>query len=131
VPRGSAETPSAADVSIEPALTSRVEQIDNAEDSLPAGDATTPTAVVDIDQLQLEGLASPILERLPVFTPGATAVQVDQPTPASSVDRRSLRQSRIVMYAVIVALALLVVAGVAYFAGRSAQTPSTPTGQLP
>jgi len=131
VPRESAETPSAADVSIEPALTSRVEQIDNAEDSLPAGDATTPTAVVDIDQLQLEGLASPILERLPVFTPGATAVHVDQPTPASSVDRRSLRQSRIVMYAVIVALALLVVAGVAYFAGRSAQTPSTPTGQLP
>jgi hypothetical protein len=131
VPPESAETPSAADVSIEPALTARVEQIDNAEDSLPAGDATTPTEVVDIDQLQLEGLAPPILERLPVFTPSATAVQVDQPTPASSVVRPSLRQSRIVMYAVIVALALLVVAGVAYFAGRSAQTPSTPTGQLP
>jgi hypothetical protein len=131
VPPESAETPSAADVSIEPALTARVEQIDNAEDSLPAGDATTPTEVVDIDQLQLEGLAPPILERLPVFTPSASAVQVDQPTPASSVVRPSLRQSRIVMYAVIVALALLVVAGVAYFAGRSAQTPSTPTGQLP
>jgi hypothetical protein len=35
------------------------------------------------------------------------------------------------MYGLIVTLALLVVAGVAYFAGRSAQTPTTPTGQLP
>jgi hypothetical protein len=36
-----------------------------------------------------------------------------------------------VIYVVVAALALLVVAGVAYFAGRSAQAPSTPTGQLP
>jgi hypothetical protein len=35
------------------------------------------------------------------------------------------------MYVVVAALALLVVAGVAYFAGRSAQASSTPTGQLP
>lgn len=131
LPRGSADAPSAADVSIEPASTSQVQQVDNAEDSVPAGDATPAAAVVDIDQLQLEGLAPPILERLPVFTPGPTAVQVDQPTSASSVVHRSRRQSRIVMYGVIVALALLVVAGVAYFVGRSAQTPSTPTGQLP
>ncbi len=130
LPRENAETPSVADVSIESALTSRVEQVDNAQDSSLGGDATTPAAVVDIDQLQLEGLTPPIPERLPVFTPGAAAAQVD-PTPPSSVVHRSRRQSRMVMYGVIVALALLVVAGVAYFAGRSAQTPNTPTGQLP
>jgi hypothetical protein len=88
-----------------------------------------PAPVVDIDQLQLEGLAPPIPEPLPVFTPATASAHVDQPTP--SVVHRSRRQSRIVMYGLIVTLALLVVAGVAYFAGRSAQTPTTPTGQLP
>jgi hypothetical protein len=131
VVHGSAETHLAADVSIEPELTSRVEQGDSAQDRSPAGDATTPAPVVDIDQLQLEGLAPPIPERLPVFTPGTASAQVDQPTPSSIVVHRTRRQSRIVMYGLIVALALLVVASVAYFAGRSAQTPSTPTGQLP
>jgi hypothetical protein len=127
--RGSAGTHSADDVSTEPELSSRGEQGDSAQDASAAGDATTPAPVVDIDQLQLEGLAPPIPEPLPVFTPGTASAQVDQPTP--SVVHRSRHQSRIVMYGLIVALALLVVASVAYFAGRSAQTPSTPTGQLP
>jgi hypothetical protein len=128
---GSADTHSAADVSIEPALASGVEPVDNAQDASPAGDATTPAPVVDIDQLQLDGLAPPIPERLPVFTPSTAHAQADQPTPASSAVPRSRRQPRIVMYVVVAALALLVVAGVAYFAGRSAQASSTPTGQLP
>lgn len=126
---GSAGTQAAADVSIEPELTSHGEQGGSTQDASPAGDATTPAPVVDIDQLQLEGLAPPIPEPLPVFTPATASAHVDQPTP--SVVHRSRRQSRIVMYGLIVTLALLVVAGVAYFAGRSAQTPTTPTGQLP
>jgi hypothetical protein len=127
--RGSAGTQSAADVSTEPELTSHGERGDRAQDASLAGDATMPAPVVDIDQLQLEGLAPLIPEPLPVFTPATASAQVDQPTP--SVVHPSRRQSRIVMYGLIVTLALLVVAGVAYFAGRSAQTPSTPTGQLP
>ncbi len=129
------DTHSADDVSIEAAPTFRDEPVDGVRDSSRAGEGTTPgttpASVIDVDQLQLDGLAPRTPERLPVFTPSAAAAQVEQPTPASSVVHRSRRQSRIVIYGVIVALALLVVAGVAYFAGRSAQTPSTPTGQLP
>ncbi len=131
VARESADTHTLAEVSIEPALTSRVEHADSPQDSSPAGDATTPPLVVDVNQLQLDGLAPPIPEPLPVFTPGIAAAHVDQPIPALNGVQRPRRQSRMVLYGVIAALALLVVAGVAYFAGRSAQSPSTPTGQLP
>jgi hypothetical protein len=103
------------------------------ESSVAADEKATPA--VDIDQLQLEGLAPAIPERLPIFTPNTAAAPVDQPIPASGVVPgvvpRSPRQSRIVMYVVAAALALLVVAGVAYFAGRSAQASNAPTGQLP
>jgi hypothetical protein len=36
-----------------------------------------------------------------------------------------------VMYVLVAAMALLVVAGAAYFIGRSAQMPSAPTAQSP
>ena len=94
------------------------------------GDATTAAPVVDINQLQLEGLAPPTAGRLPIFTPSTAAARIDEPPAASGVPR-SRRQSRIAMYVVVAALALLVVAGVAYFAGRSAQATTAPTGQLP
>ena len=95
------------------------------------GDATIPAPAADIDQLQLEGLAPAIPERFPTFTPSTATARVDQSNPASSGSPRSRRQSRIAMYVVVAALALIVVAGVAYFAGRSAQATTTPTGQLP
>ena len=131
LPTGSADTHSADDVSIEVAPTSRDDPVDGVGDSSPTGEGPTPASVVDIDQLQLDGLAPSIPERLPVFTPSTAAALADQPARASSAVPRSRRQSRIVMYVVVAALALLVVAGVAYFAGRSAQASSTPTGQLP
>jgi len=128
-PSASADKHSSVDVPIEAPPTSRDERVDGARDSSVAGDATTPAAVADTDQLQLDGLAAPILERLPTATPSTAAVHVEQQT--ASVVPRSSRQSRLVMYVVVAALALLVVAGVAYFVGRSAQAPTTPTGQLP
>jgi len=128
---GNSDTHSAVDISIEAASTSRGEQVDNAEDSSHAGDATTPVPVVDIDQLQLDGLAPPFPERLPIFTPSTAAAPANQTTPASSAVPRLGRQPRMLMYVVVAALALLVVAGVAYFVGRSAQASSAPTGQLP
>jgi len=97
----------------------------------PAADAATPPVVVDIDQLQLEGLAPPFPERLPIFTPSPAAPAVAQPTPAPATAPSARRQSRILVYVLVAAVALLIVAGAAYFVGRSAQTPNTPTGQLP
>jgi len=99
---------------------------------VPPGDVTPPE-VMDIDQLHLEGMAPPIPERLPIFH-ALIERSASAPAPAGtspSGATPSSRQSRIVMYVLIAAAALLIVAGVAYFAGRSAQTPSTPTGQLP
>ncbi|HEY2163574.1 MAG TPA: hypothetical protein VGH04_06280 [Gemmatimonadaceae bacterium] len=136
LPTGSAHTHAADDVSTETGPTSPAGDghVGGGEESSAAADETT-TPAVDIDQLQLEGLAPSILERLPIFTPNGAGAQVDQPIPASGVvsgvSPRSRRQSRIVMYVVAAALALFVVAGVAYFAGRSAQASNTPTGQLP
>ncbi len=128
---GSADTHVDPDVSVEAAPTSRDEQVDGARDSSATGDATTAAPIADINQLQLEGLAAPTPERLPIFTPSTAAARIDEPSPASSGVPRSRRQSRIAMYVVVAALALLVVAGVAYFAGRSAQATTAPTGQLP
>jgi hypothetical protein len=119
------------DVSVEAAPTSRDEQADGARDSSVTGDATTAVPIADINQLQLEGLAPPTPGRLPIFTPSTAAARIDEPSPASSGVPRSRRQSRIAMYVVVAALALLVVAGVAYFAGRSAQATTAPTRQLP
>jgi hypothetical protein len=136
LPTGSAHTHAADDVSTETGPTSPAGDghVGGGEESSAAADETT-TPAVDIDQLQLEGLAPSILERLPIFTPNGAGAQVDQPIPASgvvsAVGPRSRRQSRIVMYVVAAALALFVVAGVAYFAGRSAQASNAPTGQLP
>jgi hypothetical protein len=130
LPTGSAEAHAAPDV--------REVHVGSAKESSVAADETA-TPAVDIDQLQLDGLAPAIPERPPILTPNDAAARVDQPGPASAavpsvvpaVAPRSLRQSRIVMYVVAAALALLVVAGVAYFAGRSAQASNAPTGQLP
>jgi hypothetical protein len=131
LPTGGADARSAADASTATGPTSPDGHVGGAEESPVASDETTPA--VDIDQLQLEGLAPPIPERLPIFTPNTAAPLVDQPVSGvvSSVAPQSSRQSRIVMYVVAAALALLVVAGVAYFAGRSAQASNAPTGQLP
>jgi hypothetical protein len=129
-PTESADKHSAPDVSIDPQPTSRNEHTGGTGDFSVTRDATTPAPVADIDQLQLDGLAA-ISERFPTLTPSTAAARVDQSNPASSGVPRSRRQSRIAMYVVVAALALIVVAGVAYFAGRSAQATTTPTGQLP
>jgi hypothetical protein len=138
LPTGRAEAHAAPDVSNETGPTPREVHVGSTEESSVAADETA-TPAVDIDQLQLDGLAPAIPEWLPILTPNAAAAKVDQPVPASAVvpsvvpgvAPRSPRQSRIVMYVVAAALALLVVAGVAYFAGRSAQASNAPTGQLP
>jgi hypothetical protein len=99
------------------------------------GDAASPP--IDINQLHLEGMAPSIPERLPIFTPLPSPVsspkaQSDVPQSAASAAAPQPRgQSRLVMYVLAAAVALLLVAGVAYFVGRSAQTPNAPTGQSP
>jgi len=106
----------------------------------PADGAPTPESVVDIDQLHLDGIAPP-LERLPIFTPTPSSVPTQEATPApkaagtptqaTPTTMPAHRQSRFVVYALVAAVALLLVAGVAYFIGRSEQSPNAPTGQLP
>ncbi len=97
----------------------------------------------DLNQLNFEGLAPPPPERLPIFTPTpASTIAVSttpsdptpsnptpsNPTPTTAAPRG---QSRITMYVIAVAIVILVVAGVAYVMGRSAQTPNAPSEQLP
>jgi len=109
--------------------------VENGEGALPADESGQPPAIVDIDQLHLDGMSPPVSERLPIFTPTPASTPIAQPTAprSESVDAapRSRGQSRTVVYILVAAVALLLVAGAAYFAGRSAQTPSAPTGQLP
>lgn len=97
------------------------------------GDAASPP--VDINQLHLDGMAPPTPERLPIFTPtpvsSPAAQPAAQPAAPPSGASRPHRQSRMVMYVLVAAIALLVVAGAAYLIGRSAQTPSAPTAQSP
>ena len=93
----------------------------------------------DLNQLHFEGLAPPPPERLPISTPTpqatiAVSTTPSNPTPSIPTPTTAAaprRQSRIAMYVIAVAIVILVVAGVAYVMGRSAQTPNAPTEQLP
>lgn len=107
----------------------------NGQGAGPGDESAQPPVITDIDQLHLDGMSPPIAARLPIFTPAPASTPVAQPIvqrrEAVDVAPRSSGQSRIVMYVIVAAVALLLVAGAAYFAGRSAQAPSTPAGQLP
>ena len=97
------------------------------------GEAASPP--VDTSQLHLDGMAPPAPERLPILTPTPVSSPSAQPIAAPAAPpigaSQPHRQSRIVMYIVVAAIALLVVAAAAYFVGRSAQTASAPTAQSP
>jgi hypothetical protein len=93
--------------------------------------------VEDRTQLHLDGMAPAGQERLPLFTPGPTTTPVAEQTaaptfaPAPSVMPEHRARSRYTIYILLVIVALVVVAGLAYLAGRSAHAPSAPTEQLP
>jgi hypothetical protein len=100
----------------------------------PTDDSATAEPIVDLNQLHLEGLAPATPERLPIFTPTSdSAPAVAPPAPATTTPAATPARgrSRLVVYVLVAAVALLLVAGIAYFAGRSAQSPSAPTGQVP
>jgi hypothetical protein len=91
-------------------------------------------AYVDLNQLHFEGLAPAPPERLPIFTPtppSTIAASTTPTTPTAATTPTPRRQSRIAVYVIAAAIVILVVAGVAYVVGRSAQTPSAPTEQNP
>ena len=112
------------------------------EHSAPSTNASEPPSAsevfVDLNQLNFEGLAP--AERLPIFTPTpapmpALTTPVSPPSesskPVQQTARGPRKQSRVAMYVIVIALAIVVVAGVAYVVGRSAQESNAPTGQLP
>jgi hypothetical protein len=96
-----------------------------------------PEIVVDRTQLHLDGMAPAGQERLPIFTPApATPPAAEDRTAPTRAPRRvpapeGRAASRYAIYILVVIVALVVVAGLAYLAGRSAHAPSTPTEQLP
>jgi hypothetical protein len=104
-----------------------------AETITPAivGTETDSAEVVDLHQLHFEGIVPPIPERLPIFSPNPVSTPAAEAPPSHTPAREAKRRSRAPLYLLIAAIAVLVVAGVAYFANRSADAPSPPTSQLP
>ena len=107
-----------------------------------ASEPAAPEVVHDRDQLHLDGIAVTAPERLPIFTPSppaAPVVEAPTATPAASSPGVATvapptapppRQSRLVLYIVIVAIALIAVASIAYFVGRSTRGSDAPTEQV-
>jgi len=89
---------------------------------------------VDLAQLHFEGIAPPIPGPLPIFTPSSSdAPPIVTPAVEAPAAQRPAppprHRSRMVMYLLVGAVVLLVVAGVAYLVGRSSESPTT-TEQL-
>ncbi len=104
--------------------------------SVERAEDTASEAFIDLNQLHFEGIAPP--QRLPIFTPSSTLTASPSasspprgpgPAAATSDKQTRPRRSRAAVYIVVAALVILVVAGVAYVVGRSAQ--GAPTEQLP
>jgi hypothetical protein len=91
--------------------------------------------VEDRHQLHLDGIRVTAPDRLPIFSPSpasAPAVETTPPTSSPSITTAAPprpRRSRTLLYAIIVAIALLAVASIAYFAGRSTRGPDIQTEQ--
>src|SRR5262249_24633938 len=99
--------PAVHDVSIESSPSEFASSGAHSDDGHTASgdEGAPPPAIVDIDQLHLEGMTPPISDRLPIFTPAPMSPPAAQPsatpTASPSVAPQARAHSRIVMYVLV------------------------------